>query len=225
MPTRPPVLLHRLKSAAAGLMKAISRSAHRASTVAPGSRPDTIRSTLFPPTRIIRSAISRRFLMTVNENGAEVVDVRERGTRAQQIAQALEETRGVVVGKKRGRIEAELPCPRGGFAVDRRAGRILRRAFAAVGAVGVAGKRRDALCAGEFDRQREGIFLVRPAAARAPDRHRELAAREDDAAAAGSLELARFCGVRDRNRACLAFDIRPEQDAVVAGGLHGGLGG
>src|SRR3954468_21020395 len=137
MPTRPPVLLQRLKSALAGLTKARRSSAQTAKNAGRGNRPDTIRSTLIPPPPIIRLAISRRFRLAVNEDGAEVIDVREGGTRAKQIAQALEEARGVVVGKKRGRIEAKFPRPHCGFAVRIGAGRILGRAFAAVRAVGV----------------------------------------------------------------------------------------
>src|ERR1051325_562961 len=151
MPTRLPVLLHRLKSAAAGLAKARRSSAQKASVRGQRNAPDTIRSTLFPPTRIIRLAISRRFHVTVNEDGAEVIDVRESGTRTQQVAQAIEEPRGVVVGKKRGRIEAEFPCPRGCFSVNGGAGRVLCRPLAAISAVGVAGERRDRARAIECD--------------------------------------------------------------------------
>src|SRR6188508_886264 len=151
MPTRPPVLLHKLKSAAAGLAKLIRNSAQSASAAGQRNAPDTIRSTLIP-TRIIRLAISRRFHLTVNEDGAEVIDVREGRAWGQEIAQALEEARGVVVGKKRGRIEAEFPCPWCGLAVHNGAGRIRCRAFAAVGAIGIGGERRDALRAGQFDR-------------------------------------------------------------------------
>src|SRR4051812_12435660 len=211
MPTRPPVLLQRLKSAAAGLTKTRRSSAQTAKNAGRRSAPDTIRSTLIPPTHIIRLAISRRFRLAVNEDGAEVIDVREGGTRAQHIAQALEEARGVVVGKKRGRIEAKCLRPGGGLAVHSGAGRVIGRAFAAVRAVGVGGERRNALRAGEFDRERERIFLVRPAAALTANGDRELAARENHGAAAGGLDFARFCGVRGRDRARLAFDIRAEE--------------
>src|ERR1044072_9650405 len=122
MPTRLPVLLQRRKSAAAGVAKAQPRSAQAASTIGRGNAPDIGTPTLIPPTRIIRLAISRRFRPTVNEDGAEVIDVRECGTRAQQGAPALEEARGVVVGKKRGRIEAGFLGPRGRFAVHQGAG-------------------------------------------------------------------------------------------------------
>src|SRR3954454_3942566 len=137
MPTRPPVLLQRRKSAAAGVANALAKSAQDASSAGQRSARDPMNCTLIPPTRIIRLAISRRFHPTVNEDGPEVIDVREGGARTQEIAQALEKSCGVVVGKKRGRIEAEFLRPRGGFAVHIRSGGILRRAFAAVGAVGV----------------------------------------------------------------------------------------
>src|SRR3954452_20553857 len=172
MPTRPPVLLQRLKSALAGLTKARRSSAQTAKNAGRRTAPDTIRSTLIPPTHIIRLAISRRFRLAVNEDGAEVIDVREGGTRAKQIAQALEEARGVVVGKKRGRIEAKFLRPHCGLAIHSGAGRIVGRAFAAVGSVGIGGQRRDTLRSGECDGERERIFLVRPAAALATDRHR-----------------------------------------------------
>ena len=151
MPTRPPVLLQRLKSAAAGLTKARRSSAHAASSIARRRPPDTIRSTLIPPTHIIRLAISRRFRLAVNEDGAEVIDVREGGTRAKQIAQALEEARGVVVGKKRGRIEAELLGPRHGIALHIGAGGIVGRARPAIRAVSIARECRDAGCPRKFD--------------------------------------------------------------------------
>src|SRR5437588_4298426 len=153
MPTRPPVLLQRLKSAAAGSTKARRSSAQTAKNAGRRSAPDTIRSTLIPPTHIIRLAISRRFRLAVNEDGAEVIDVREGGTRAKQIAQALEEARGVVVGKKRGRIEAKFAGAGGGLAIHGGDGRIVGRAFAAVGAIGVGGERRNAARAVEFDRE------------------------------------------------------------------------
>src|SRR5262245_37229202 len=128
MPIRLPVLLQRRKSADAGVAKAQPRSAH-AAKARRGHAPDPGTPTLIPPARIIRLAISRRFRLTVNEDGAEVIDVRERGTWTQQAAQALEEACGIVVGKKRGRIEADFPCPQGGFAVHDGAGGVLRRAF------------------------------------------------------------------------------------------------
>src|ERR1043166_7804339 len=116
MPTRLPVLLHSRKSAAAGETNAMVRSAQRASA-GQHSAPDTRSCTLIPPTRIIRLAISRRFHLAVNEDGTEVIDVGEGWARAQQIAQALEEAPGVVVGKKHGRIEAKFFRARGGLPV------------------------------------------------------------------------------------------------------------
>src|SRR4051812_18337617 len=213
MPTRPPVLLQRLKSAAAGLTKARRSSAQTAKNAGRRNAPDTIRSTLIPPTHIIRLAISRRFRLAVNEDGAEVIDVREGGTRAKQIAQALEEARGVVVGKKRGRIEAKFPRPQGGLAVDSCAGRIVGRTLAAVSAVCIPSKRRNAVRPLECNGERRRIFLVRPAAALATDRHPEFAARQDDGAAAGGVEFARFCGVRGRGPARPPLDIGAGGDA------------
>src|ERR1051325_1013947 len=164
MPTRLPVLLHRLKSAAAGWAKAIRTSGQRASATGQRNAPATLPSTLIALTRIIRSTISRRFHVTVNEDGAEVIDVGEGGARTQQVAQALEEARGVVVGKKRGRIEAKFLGPGDRLAVDDRPGRVIGRAAPAVRTVGVGGKGRDAARARKADAERERIFLVRPAA-------------------------------------------------------------
>src|ERR1043165_8381707 len=150
MPTRLPVLLHRRKSAAAGVAKAAASNAQAATHTGTHDAPDATKVLIFP-TRIIRSTISRRFHRAVNEDGAEVIDVGEGWARAEKIAQALEEARGVVVGKKHGRIEAERLRSRGGSSVHKGAGRILRRTFAAVRSVRVTSEGGDALRAGEFD--------------------------------------------------------------------------
>src|SRR4051812_27795490 len=176
MPTRPPVLLQRRKSAAAGVANALAKSAQAASSTGQRTAPDPMNCTLIPPTRIIRLAISRRFHLTVNEDGPKVIDVREGGARAQEVAQTLEKTSGIVVGKKGGRIEAKFLCPRGGFAVHIGSGGILRRTFATIGTISIAGQRRDTACAGKFDREGKRIFLVRSAAPLPADRHRELTA-------------------------------------------------
>src|ERR1044072_4283075 len=169
MPTRLPVLLQSRKSAAAGVVKATARNAQAARSIGRRNAPDQTHPTLFPTARIIRLAISRRFHLAVNEDGAEVIDVRECGTRPEQAAQALEEARGVVVGKKRGRSEAESGGLRGGLAVREGTRLVVRRAFSTVGAVGIGGERGDAVRAGEPNRQRQRVFLVRPAAALAAD--------------------------------------------------------
>src|SRR6476660_6385595 len=158
MPTLPPVLLQSRKSAAAGVAKALAKSAQATSSTGQRSAPDPMNRTLIPPTRIIRLAISRRFHLTVNEDRPEVIDVGEGGARTQEVAQTFEKACGVVVGKKRGRIEAKFPCPRGGLAVHIGSGRILRRTSATIGTISIAGQRRDSVCAGKCDGEGQRIF-------------------------------------------------------------------
>src|SRR6476469_5850171 len=165
MPTRLPVLVHRRKSAAAGAANS------KANAPASQSIPARRRLTRGPirrfgrwAIRIIALGISRRFHRAVNEDGTEVIDVGEGGARAEKIVQAREKPGGVVVGKKRGRIEAEFARPRDRDAVHVGAGWVLGRAGAAVGAVGIAGKRRDAGGTGKMNGERQRVFLVRPAA-------------------------------------------------------------
>src|SRR5437588_2717708 len=180
MPTRLPVLLHRRKSAAAGT--ANSRANALASESIPARRhvtPGLLRLAARWATRIICLGISRRFHRTVNEDGTQVIDVGEGGTWAEKIAQRFEKSGGVVVGKKRGRIEAKIARPRGGRTVDVGTRRVLCRPGAAVGAIGVARQRRDPRGAGKMDRERQRVFLVRPAAPAAADRDGEFAAGED----------------------------------------------
>src|SRR5690348_9993898 len=172
MPTRLPVLLHRRKSAAAGVANAIGSSA-QATSAARRHAPDTRSPILIPPTRIIRLAISRRFHLAVNEDGAEVIDVGEGWAWDQEIAQALEEARGVVVGKKHGRIEAELLRPRGSFSVHTGSGRILRGTCATIRSVSIACKGGDPPRAGKRKRQRQRILLVGATATFAADCHRQ----------------------------------------------------
>src|SRR6188474_1077549 len=102
MPTRLPVLLHRRKSAAAGAAIPIPQ--------ANANPPNKVRraatgTVLICGSQIMELRISRWLRRAVNDDGAEVVDVRESGTRAEQAARALEKAGGIVVGKKRGRIE------------------------------------------------------------------------------------------------------------------------
>ncbi len=77
--------------------------------------------------------------------------------------------------------------------------------------------------AGQAHRQRQGVFLVGPAAALAADGDRQFAARQDHRARALRAQLARELGVRRRHLARLAFDAIAQRNAFVAGGAHGGL--
>ena len=80
----------------------------------------------------------------VNDDGAEVGHVGERRAGPEQIADAVEKPRGIVVGEKRGGIEAGGPGALKRRRVDKGAGRVVRAAAAAVGSVGIGGQRRDA---------------------------------------------------------------------------------
>src|SRR5438093_902079 len=200
MPTWLGVLLHSLKSAAAG---------DAASSMPAVSAPAAIRGAARRNVAMVESAIMlgdfRNMSWRVNDDGAKIIDVGGGGSRAEQIAEARKKLGGIVVGEKGGRIEAVCPGARHRGFVDQRAGRIIRAAGAAVGAVGVAGERRNSPRAGERARERQRIFLVRSAAAVSAQRDGELAARQDDGAAARRLRLAREPRVGGGDLARLAF--------------------
>ena len=82
-----------------------------------------------------------------------------------KVADGVEKPRGIVVGEKRGGIEASGAGARQGGRIDEGAGGVVGAAAAAVGSVGIGGERGDAIRAIEVDRKRQGIFLVRAAAA------------------------------------------------------------
>ena len=103
----------------------------------------------------------------VNDDGAEVGHVGECRARDEKVADAVEKPRGIVVGEKRGGIEAGGPGATKRRRVDEGAGRVVGAAAAAVGAVGIGGQRRDAGGAVEVDGERQRVFLVGPAAASA----------------------------------------------------------
>ena len=79
--------------------------------------------------------------MSVNDDGTEVIDVGKRGSRGHQIAQAGEEPGGVVVGEKRGSIEAKLAAAGAGRPVNISTRRVLGPPNPAVRAVRVTRKR------------------------------------------------------------------------------------
>src|SRR5215468_7128911 len=118
--------------------------------------------------------------MPVNDYSAEVVDIGVSRSRSKQVAQAFEESSGIVFGKKRGRIESEVPRPRQRGVVNKSAGRIIGAAAAAVGAVGIAGNRRNPRRSPERLSERQSVFLVRTAASLAAKRYSEFAARHND---------------------------------------------
>src|SRR4051794_13875814 len=100
-------------------------------------------------------------LRAVNDNGAKIIDVGAGGACLDEIADPGKKTCGVVVRKKMGRIEAKRTGPSQRGFVDSGAGRVVGRARAAIGAVGVAGERRNARRSLERQRQGQGVFLVR----------------------------------------------------------------
>src|SRR5207253_2915478 len=101
----------------------------------------------------------------VNDNGTEVGHVGECRTGREQIADGVEKPRGIVVGEKRGGIEASGAGSGQGGRIDESAGGVVGAAAAAIGSVGIGGERGYAVRAIEVDRKRQGIFLVRAAAA------------------------------------------------------------
>src|SRR6185437_4035605 len=88
--------------------------------------------------------LSRDGSSPVNDDGAEVVHIGEGRAGNQQVAQRAEKARGIVVGEKRGRIEAARFGAGDRVAVDDGTGGVGGAAGAAVGAVGVGGDGADA---------------------------------------------------------------------------------
>src|SRR5215472_8842233 len=136
MPTRLDVLLHRRKSAAAGPVD--KRVSGRAANTLANSATLNLFATM---PRLIPSVDSFSIGGPVNDDGAEVGDVGERRTGYEQVADRLEKPRRIVVGEKRGGIEAKVFGPRQGRVVEKGTGRVVRPAPAAVGSIGVGGKR------------------------------------------------------------------------------------
>src|SRR4249919_381596 len=143
MPTRLPVLLHRWKSAKA------SAGASAKAAATSSSRQDIERDVKagkgkarLPSCR----PVSREGLRPVNDDGPKIVHVGPGRTCFDEVAQPGEKPGGIVVREKMGRIEAAPPRPGERVLVDRGAGRVIRGAGAAVGAVGIPGQRRDAGC-------------------------------------------------------------------------------
>src|SRR5690348_11402751 len=120
IPTRLEVLLHNRKSAAAGPVdEIVSGSAVNA----PRRR---VPVNLFVATaRFISKAGSISIGGPVNDDGAEVRDVGERRAGYEQVADRLEKPRRIVVGEKRGGIEAEPFGPFQGGVVDKGPGGVV----------------------------------------------------------------------------------------------------
>jgi len=161
----------------------------------------------------------------VNHDGTKVVDVREGRARDQEVAEPGEEPGRIVVGEKVGGIEAERAGAGERRLVHQGAGGIVRPPRAAVGAVGIAGKRRDAGRAVEGKRQPQRVLLVGTSATFPVQRDGQLPAGQDDGAASPRVKVARAPRVGDRDVARLAFDAVAEEDAFIARRLDGLLGG
>src|SRR4249919_3844160 len=166
MPTRLPVLLHRWKSAKA------SAGASAKAAATSSSRQDIERDVKagkgkarLPSCR----PVSREGLRPVNDDGPKIVHVGPGRACFDEVAQPCEEPGGIVVREKMGRIEAERSGPDQRALVYRGAGRVIRGACATVGAVSIPGQCGDAGRALQRQGQRQGIFLVRAAAALAAD--------------------------------------------------------
>ena len=129
------------------------------------------------------------------------------GPGRQQIAQARRKIRSNCCRQERRRDRGRAPRARATVSPSTKApAGSSGCAGAAVGAVGVGGERRDAGSAGERDRQRQRVFLVRAAAALAADGDGQFAAGQDHRALALRAQLARELGMRGRDLARLAFD-------------------
>src|SRR5690242_2941194 len=102
MPTRLGVLLHRRKSAAAGPVEEMMSGS--AAIELASSAPPNLFATMG---RLIEDAGSFSIGGAVNDEGAEVRDVGERRPGYEQVADGVEKPRRIVVGEKRGGIEAE----------------------------------------------------------------------------------------------------------------------
>ena len=123
----------------------------------------------------------------------------------------------IVVGEKRGGIEAGGPGALERGVVDKGAGRVVGPAPAAIGAVGIGRQRGNAWAPSRWYGERQGIFLVRAAAAAAAQRHRKLAAGQDRDAAALCGIVAGQPRMLGRDLARLALQPVAQHHAVVAG--------
>src|SRR5215204_5772768 len=201
MPTRLPVLLQRRKSAAAGCAKAtIPIKAITAGSNARVTPPRRIgnrsKSTSVWPGALTKAGFSREDSGRVNEDGPEVINIGEGRSGHQKVPERGEELGGVVVGQKRGRIEAKGAGARRRGTIAESSGRVGGRAGAAVGAVGISRQDADATDTRERDGERQGVFLIGSAlAAMLVQRHCQLAAGQNHGAAALRLQFAGDAGM------------------------------
>src|SRR5262252_664862 len=218
MPTRLFVRLQIRKSAVAGVAISAANAMKARYRRAGGEHRSIIAQSRFPKVSpyLIGSSRHRPGLPPVNEYGAEIVDIGIGWSRLKQIAQAFEESGGVVFGKKRGGIEAKFLGAGERRVVNESAGWIVWIAGAAIGTVGVAGDCRNPGGAMELLGERESIFLIRTAAALAPNAYSELAARHNDAVPPLCLQLLGQPGLCSCHVAGFALDSVAEKYAVIA---------
>src|SRR5262245_8446089 len=196
MPTRLVVLLQSRKSAAAG--SAASTTAQAASV--PPKRPPVSRAgrklvmvrgrsssvgchrssegadfTRGPYTCQHTHDRHGRSTRSVNHNSPKIFHVGIGCTQSQKVINAGEESGRIVVSKKSGGIEAYLPGAPDRCVVNICASRVIGAAHAAVSAIGVGGKARNAGLPAKRQGKRQRVFLVRPATALAAHRDGELA--------------------------------------------------
>ena len=119
--------------------------------------------------------ISREGSCAVNENGPEIIDIGQGWPGQQKIVELGEKYHGVVVGKKRGRIEAKGAGAACAQPVGKGACGVAGPAAAPVGSVRVRSQGDNALHAVQRKRQGKSIFLIGAAASLAADRHGKLA--------------------------------------------------
>ena len=244
MPTRPPVLLQRRKSAAAGprrhhrqRKRAAAPSAQPRGDDESGRRAEAARAQSVTVSDSVHRYVETLAqllcaIFTRSVHGLSTSIARKSltfvkvGPGVSRSPSGVKKAGRIVVGKKRGRIEAEragaaqrcvpsTQAPRPGRRPSRRRHRCRRCRRQA---------RRIPVRAVERERQRQRIFLVRAAAALAADGDGEFAARQDHGAAALRLQArARAAPARPRPSRASPSRSVAEENAFVAGGPDGCL--
>jgi len=123
----------------------------------------------------------------LDQDRTKIVDVGHRRAGDDEVAEGGEDGIGVVVVEARPRVEPK----RAGASERVRRHDCAGVVLAAIDAVGVGGESENSVAPLECDRQRERELAVAAAAAFAPDRHRRLAAGEENARRANRLAISR----------------------------------
>src|SRR4051794_9720463 len=130
MPTRLVVMLHRRRSARAGV-DAVAEAPTKAAMEA--RRVPAATAALSQPRA------------SADEDDSAVIDVGSCRSRGDEVAQSLKESCRIVVTEEGARIKTEAPGPRKGGLIDERAGRVGGGAAAAIRAVRIGRDGRDVL--------------------------------------------------------------------------------